>query len=90
MEQRAAEESRVFWARLQIAPRDPKGNELSRTLVVHLWQDPSASSGQAGWHIQNGNRLYDLSEIAWWGRRIDTGQLSPEQLDRREAREHAS
>ena len=66
-----------YWARLRVAPRDPKtGNELSRTIVVYLWSD------EDGWHIQNNNRLYGLSEIERWGRRIETGQLSPEQKER--------
>jgi len=60
-----------YWARLKVAPRDPKtDHELSRTVVVHVWRDDE------GWHIQNNNRLYDLSEIAEWGRRIETGKLS--------------
>lgn len=65
-----------YWARLRAAPRDPKGNELSRTIVVYLWSDGD------GWHVQNNNRLYGRDEIAGWGRRIETGQLSAEQRER--------
>lgn len=63
----------VYWARLQVPPIDPKTQRpLSPTITLRVFR---IEGGE--WKCRNSTRFYEASEIAWWGPRIDTGQLPP-------------